>query len=547
MRTNRPSPNKVVAQCAMNNTLDTLVGTENERYLLFDDGTKRERTAFKHAQRSAEDIKDLLLEGYAMCQPMKWVYGEEYEYQGNPTTAYYTNLLSDNYRCLKSYFKTKEGFDGSNVIFIDVDHGCYDASAFFNRLGTKLPTVAVPSYSDDPEGERRFHLVYGFDKVLDKSEWLYQARAITTYIENHTGVEIDHSMLSPNQYMNGSNRKNISEEDVMVNDYVYSVGDFSMTNEEEEAFEKRKSSSASAEATRINENGQGLDSMDMFSDWLKGALKDNLADVALLDLARQHGWYPIKRKEGMRIGDIVVIEGDIDVRINPKYKWINGKCEMNTIDKGKRANTLYAVGCGYRFNMTKPTADSIFLNIVNYNHSCCDLTDEPVSRREMIRITNSIMNLSDENLRDRLTCKKRKDGKPYNRLASGYYIADDVTDKRKVRSKLESDNNRKYIELAIHNLELKHENVSIASVTKELKSMYEEGYVMGVGLRKRKCTISRNTVQRYFQEQGMDTKSLDLTGLEIGMSIRKIMKLKHCTQYKAYKYLKELSNLNESI
>lgn len=122
---------------------------------------------------------------------------------------------------LKLSAKRDDTFLGSHIITIDVDEtNCTSVEEFIEKLSIQ-PSLVYESYSSNKPKIRkesfggvynpfetiacpRFHILYVFDKLLNKEEFRSTSTILANLIEKETGESIDNCSLNLSQYFNGT-------------------------------------------------------------------------------------------------------------------------------------------------------------------------------------------------------------------------------------------------------------------------------------------------------------------------------------------------------
>lgn len=122
---------------------------------------------------------------------------------------------------LKLSAKRDDTFLGSHIITIDVDEtNCSSVEEFIEKLSIQ-PSLVYESYSSNKPKIRkesfggvynpfetiacpRFHILYVFDKLLNKEEFKSTSTILANLIEKETGESIDNCSLNLSQYFNGT-------------------------------------------------------------------------------------------------------------------------------------------------------------------------------------------------------------------------------------------------------------------------------------------------------------------------------------------------------
>lgn len=157
-----------------------------------------QKLAFKESEVSVLDFINATSNGYAFCglfDPKDKT--NEWGRLDNP-------FYSDG--SMKMSYKTQEFFKGSQVVFVDIDQTGYKNIQEYLDLLSWQPTVTYTTFSDSV-GDRRFRLVYVFDEVLDKDQYVLAYKMIADRVMNDTSEIIkDNCGALVNQYMNGTGK-----------------------------------------------------------------------------------------------------------------------------------------------------------------------------------------------------------------------------------------------------------------------------------------------------------------------------------------------------
>ena len=138
-----------------------------------------------------------------------------------------------NIGCLKFSMKTNQYFKGSQAIFIDVDETAAPSISDYVMALRYKPSCIYPSYSDgknkNGSRSRRFHMVYIFDAILGKMDFLRISKCLTDMIVVDTREPmVDTCGERLSQYMNGC----YGNPDTYNYDIFYSVAMFPPTAED---------------------------------------------------------------------------------------------------------------------------------------------------------------------------------------------------------------------------------------------------------------------------------------------------------------------------
>ena len=188
------------------------------------------KMAFIERSVTVDDFLELAISGHAFCNlfdinPNKlyWVKNSE----GKKYQVYPVYRKGKNKGGMKLTFKSDIYFKGTQAIFVDIDNTKYrNIPEYINCLSFK-PTCVYMSFSDNTEKHgvvsRRFRLVYVFDRILNKEEFISVSQSITDYIIVDTAEPMeDDCGTRLSQYMNGVWGNNETYQTY----YIYSPSDF---------------------------------------------------------------------------------------------------------------------------------------------------------------------------------------------------------------------------------------------------------------------------------------------------------------------------------
>lgn len=217
----------------INVSLDTYSTKKEATACLSKVGAKtagKEKMAFIERSVTIDDFLDLAISGHAFCNlfdidPNKqyWVKNSE----GKKYQVYPVYRTGKNKGGMKLTFKSDIYFKGAQAIFVDIDNTKYRTIPKYINCLTYKPTCVYMSFSDNTEKHgvvsRRFRLVYVFDKILNKEEFISVSQSITDYIIIDTAEPMeDDCGTRLSQYMNGVWGNN----ETYQTNYIYSPSDF---------------------------------------------------------------------------------------------------------------------------------------------------------------------------------------------------------------------------------------------------------------------------------------------------------------------------------
>lgn len=168
----------------------------------------KEPMAFMEQELSIPEFLAKASLGHSFCHLFENDPGKKYSQGKMQIPASPFHQRGKNKGCLKFSMKANVFFKGSQCIFIDVDETKAPSMMDYLCRLRFPPSCAYPSYSDgklkNGSTSRRFHLVYVFNEVLDKYEFLRISKTLTKIIEEDTGEAMaDTCGERLSQYMNG--------------------------------------------------------------------------------------------------------------------------------------------------------------------------------------------------------------------------------------------------------------------------------------------------------------------------------------------------------
>lgn len=188
------------------------------------------KMAFVKRQITVLEFLDLATTGHCFCNLFQYDSNKKYIIETN--NGYYAKAYPEynkgpNKGAMKLSFKSDDFFYGAQTIFVDIDYTQYTDIPTYLSLLTYKPTCVYMSFSDkllkQGRTSRRFRLVYVFDKILDKTEFLHIAQVINKQVEIDTQEPLDDDCgKRMSQYMNGV----FNNPEVYYSYFIYSVFDF---------------------------------------------------------------------------------------------------------------------------------------------------------------------------------------------------------------------------------------------------------------------------------------------------------------------------------
>ena len=190
----------------------------------------KKKMAFVKRQVTVSEFLGLATTGHCFCNLFQYDPKKKYKIEtsnGYVTLAYPEYNKGLNKGAMKLSFKSDEFFYGAQTIFVDIDYTQYADIPTYLSLLTYKPTCVYMSFSDkllkQGRTSRRFRLVYVFDKILDKTEFLHIAQVINKQVEIDTQEPLDDDCgKRMSQYMNGV----FNNPEVYYSNFIYSVFDF---------------------------------------------------------------------------------------------------------------------------------------------------------------------------------------------------------------------------------------------------------------------------------------------------------------------------------
>ena len=185
----------------------------------------RKPMAFKERTVTVQDFLNLATSGHCFCNLFDFDPSIPVPYKHNK--RWIMRLPVDNQGGMKPFMKKNKYFKGAQTVFVDIDFTKYDNVADYIDTLSIPPTCVYMSFSDKKlkEGRmsRRFRMVYVFDKVLDRKEFIGISRIISDTIIRETGEPMDDDCgTRMSQYMNGV----YGNPETYMTGAIYSATDF---------------------------------------------------------------------------------------------------------------------------------------------------------------------------------------------------------------------------------------------------------------------------------------------------------------------------------
>lgn len=171
---------------------------------------------------SLSNLEKSLIQGHSYCSIFDTTsHTFKEEKRGLKSVYYVDSPIFYKDGSLKLSAKRDDTFLGSHIITIDVDEtNCSSVEEFIGKLSIQ-PSLVYESYSSNKPKIRkesfgsiynpfetiscpRFHILYVFDKLLNKEEFKSTSTILANLIEKETGEVIDNCSLNISQYFNGT-------------------------------------------------------------------------------------------------------------------------------------------------------------------------------------------------------------------------------------------------------------------------------------------------------------------------------------------------------
>lgn len=171
---------------------------------------------------SLSNLEKSLIQGHSYCSIFDTPsHTFKEEKRGLKSVYYVDSPIFYKDGSLKLSAKRDDTFLGSHIITIDVDEtNCSSVEEFIEKLSIQ-PSLVYESYSSNKPKIRkesfgsiynpfetiscpRFHILYVFDKLLNKEEFKSTSTILANLIEKETGEVIDNCSLNISQYFNGT-------------------------------------------------------------------------------------------------------------------------------------------------------------------------------------------------------------------------------------------------------------------------------------------------------------------------------------------------------
>lgn len=182
---------------------------------------KKKMSFTENTFMSLDKLEKSLIQGHSYCSIFDTPsHTFKEEKRGLKSVYYVDSPIFYKDGSLKLSAKRDDTFLGSHIITIDVDEtNCTSVEEFIEKLSIQ-PSLVYESYSSNKPKTRkesfgvfnpfetiscpRFHILYVFDKLLNKEEFKSTSTILTNLIEKETGETIDNCSLNISQYFNGT-------------------------------------------------------------------------------------------------------------------------------------------------------------------------------------------------------------------------------------------------------------------------------------------------------------------------------------------------------
>ena len=190
----------------------------------------KNKMAFREMFVNVDEFLDLATSGHAFCNLFEYDPNKEYWFEASNGKRFKqlpVYLKGENKGAMKLCFKSDKYFKGAQIVFVDIDNTRFqDVGEYLGKL-TYPPTCVYMSFSDKIEKggrvSRRFRLVYIFDIILDRAQFLHISKVISDQIVMDLAEPMDDDCgTRMSQYMNGVYGNN----EKYTSYYIYSTFDF---------------------------------------------------------------------------------------------------------------------------------------------------------------------------------------------------------------------------------------------------------------------------------------------------------------------------------
>ena len=217
----------------VNVSIDTYTNKKEATACLSRVGAKtieKEKMAFVEKSLLVSDFLELATSGHTFCNLFNIDPNKQYwvkKSDGKKYLEYPVYKYGKNKGGMKLTFKCDEFFKGAQAIFVDIDNTKFSTIPEYIKCLSCKPTCVYMSFSDNTEKHgiisRRFRLVYVFDRLLNKEEFLSVSQSITDRIIIDTAEPMeDDCGTRLSQYMNGVWGNN----ETYQTNLIYSPSDF---------------------------------------------------------------------------------------------------------------------------------------------------------------------------------------------------------------------------------------------------------------------------------------------------------------------------------
>lgn len=414
----------------------------------------REPMAFIELELSISEFLAKASLGHSFCHLFENYPGKKYPQGQMQIPASPVHLRGKNKGYMKLSMKVNEYFKGTQCIFIDIDETQAPSMMDYICRLRYPPSCAYPSYSDgklkNGSSSSRFHLVYVFNEVLDKHEFLRISKALTKIIEEDTGEPMaDTCGERLSQYMNGC----YNRDDVYNGDRLYTIDVFPATSEDKIYQSLQKD----CEEEKIT-----------FNQFMVEDMKTLDYQTFTHSYSKRYGYiYRTEKTEWQEYQGIQYQITDEDYLQLWHYP-------HKVVDGEKRRNKMAMRCCLRRLINPNITADELIYQLYIDRERYFDNSDGVLDVETMRRKVENAMSLADEELYD--VCKISIDYWHENRPQ--FILHPDTENQQSAKRIIERETNYLYIDKAY--------NASI-SVSENLLNM----------------PFSESTLYRYRKDRGI--------------------------------------------
>lgn len=316
---------------------------------------------------TVDEFLNYIYEGHSFCNLYRLDKDKKYWYSNSKGQKFlgYAYYRRDGKTATKDGFKIdfkrNEYFTGSQAIFVDIDETKFKNVSEYIDCLTYKPTVVYMSYSDgivkNTVYSRRFHLVYVFDEILNKDEFIYCSTNITKQIELDTNEPIaDDCGERISQYMNGC----YGNDEMYVTYSIFNKNDITEVRTTT-INDEMQNDTYEAETSITSEKSDKCEfDMSIIKDWDRyvcGSIGED-------EFFKQRNW------ENLRRTTKYVYRVEKEEWINNLYQFVDEDYfslfwYINTIkDGGKRRRNLYQRMCLRRIMNPEITPNELVYNTI---------------------------------------------------------------------------------------------------------------------------------------------------------------------------------------